>query len=559
MTDEKRHILIVDDSADDIHVLMENLKQDYAVLAATSGDKALEMAAKNPQPDVILLDVSMPGMDGYETCRRLMANAETREIKVIFVSAHDTTEEKLAGYDAGGSDYLIKPVQPDVLQQKVKLAIKNRGAHASTEAEKNMAMQTAMTALSNVGEQGVILDFMRRSFLVTSAEELARLIVEATGNFGLESSVQIRGFPELVYAGSTEPMPPLEQELLRRLKDAGRFWNEGTHFAANFDTISLLIKNMPEDEDKLGRLRDHLAMMLEGAEARLRGLIMDEESAKTNTRLTETQDQLLQSEKMAAIGQLAAGVAHEINNPIGFVTSNVGTLQKYVEELFLMLDAYEQLETVVADTNPELLRIKTVKQEIDLAFLKGDILDLLGESRDGVNRVQKIVQDLKDFSHVDEAEWQWSDLHKGIDSTLNIVNNELKYKADVIKKYSDLPEVECITSQINQVVMNILVNAAHAIEERGTITIETGKNEKDQVWIKISDTGKGIAPENLRRIFEPFFTTKPIGQGTGLGMSLSYGIIEKHSGSIDVESEINKGTIFTISLPVRQATPMAVQ
>src|SRR5574343_1138295 len=185
-------------------------------------------------------------------------------------------------------------------------------------------------------------------------------------------------------------------------------------------------------------------------------------------------------------------------------------------------------------------------------YLKEYIPTLMHESRDGIQRVRKIVQDLKDFSRVDaRQEWESVDLHAGIDSTLNIVNNEIKYKADVVKNYGPLPEVQCLPSEMNQVFMNLLVNAAHAItSERGTITISTGA-EGPNVWVEVADTGAGIAQENLKRIFDPFFTTKPVGKGTGLGLSLSYGIVQKHSGHIDVKSEPGKGTCFRITLPVR--------
>ncbi|MDH4284272.1 MAG: ATP-binding protein, partial [Gallionellaceae bacterium] len=159
---------------------------------------------------------------------------------------------------------------------------------------------------------------------------------------------------------------------------------------------------------------------------------------------------------------------------------------------------------------------------------------------------------LKDFSHVDAGEeWHYSDLRKGLDSTLNIVHNEIKYKADVVKEYGELPEVECLSSQLNQVFMNLLVNATHAIEERGTITIRTGQ-QGEEVWMEVADTGKGIKPEHLTKIFDPFFTTKPVGKGTGLGLSLSYSIVQKHHGRIEVESEVGKGTTFRVWLPVKQ-------
>ena len=313
-----------------------------------------------------------------------------------------------------------------------------------------------------------------------------------------------------------------------------------------------------EDEVMLNLFSDYMVRALERME--LMALLQESnkllhrEKAEQHAligKLHDAQNQLLQSEKMASIGQLAAGVAHEINNPIGYVNSNLGTLRRYIEDVFAMLASYEQSEPLLASHPETAHRIKALRDKLDIAFLKEDIVALMEESGEGISRVKKIVQDLKDFSHVDESEWQWVDLHKGLDSTLNVVWNELKYKSEVVKEYGDLPEVECLPSQINQVFMNLLVNAAHAIEERGTITIHSGVQD-DEVWVAISDTGKGIAPENLKRIFEPFFTTKPVGKGTGLGLSLSYSIVQKHHGRIEVASEVGKGTVFRVYLPVKQ-------
>lgn len=268
-------------------------------------------------------------------------------------------------------------------------------------------------------------------------------------------------------------------------------------------------------------------------------------------KLEDIHSQLLQSEKMASIGQLAAGIAHEINNPIGYVYSNLGTLEKYVQDAFNMLDQYEQAEGAIADPVVK-DQIQVAKQRLDLAFLKTDLRALMDESKEGIVRVKAIVQNLKDFSHAGTSEeWHFSDLHKGLDSTLLIVNNEIKYKADVVREYGEIPAVECLLSQLNQVFMNLLVNAAHAIELRGTITIRTGV-EGEGVWIDISDTGQGIPPENMKKIFDPFFTTKPVGKGTGLGLSVSYGIVQKHHGRMEVQSEVGKGSTFRVWLPVKQ-------
>ncbi|MES2784640.1 MAG: ATP-binding protein [Pseudomonadota bacterium] len=277
----------------------------------------------------------------------------------------------------------------------------------------------------------------------------------------------------------------------------------------------------------------------------------NEELKQLNSRLSETQDKLMQSEKLASIGQLAAGVAHEINNPIGFIFSNFGTLERYLGELFEMLAAYEEAETFLAHT-PAAERLKAMRERVELDFLKEDIPTLMRESKDGITRVRNIVQNLKDFSRVDTSqEWVIADLHHGLESTLNIVSNEIKYKAEVVKVYGEVPDITCLPSELNQVFMNLLVNAAHAIQsERGVITIRTGA-QGDQVWVEIEDDGAGIPKENLGRIFDPFFTTKPVGKGTGLGLSLSYGIVKKHFGQIDVFSEVGVGTRFRVTLPVR--------
>ncbi|MCF5170355.1 ATP-binding protein [Pseudomonas canadensis] len=264
------------------------------------------------------------------------------------------------------------------------------------------------------------------------------------------------------------------------------------------------------------------------------------------------ESQLVQSEKLASLGQLAAGVAHEINNPVGFISSNLSTLEGYFNQLQQMLDAYQRAEALV--TPPEQSeQLKAMRLGLELDFLKEDIPVLIKESREGIGRVVQIVKDLKNFSRVDnEQTWQFANLQQGIDSTLNIVASELKYKADVVKHYGALPEIECLASQLNQVVMNLVINAAQAMgPERGTITISTGV-DSENVWLEVADNGYGIAPQTLQKIFDPFFTTKPVGEGTGLGLSLSYGIVKKHRGDISVSSELGKGTTFRVVLPIRQ-------
>ena len=276
-----------------------------------------------------------------------------------------------------------------------------------------------------------------------------------------------------------------------------------------------------------------------------------DELQSTYRRLAGTQEQLLQSEKMASIGQLAAGVAHEINNPIGYVHSNLGTLREYLGALFELIECHE---AVLQSDDPIAHRedVRARRERLDIDFILGDLPKLLEESREGIERVTKIVQDLKDFSYAGRDEtMRPSDLHKGLESTLNIVWNDLKYKVRLEKHYGEMPLVECHPSEINQVLMNLLINAGQAIENRGSITIATGA-ENGEAWISIADTGCGIAPDTLQRIFEPFFTTKPIGRGTGLGLAITYSIIAKHHGRIEVSSEPSAGSAFRVVLPVVQ-------
>ncbi len=275
--------------------------------------------------------------------------------------------------------------------------------------------------------------------------------------------------------------------------------------------------------------------------------------AQRTEELGRTQAQLLQSDKLASIGQLAAGVAHEINNPIGYVQSNLGTLGRYLDDLLGAVSAYSEIEQRCA-TDPVLAgEMRGVRTGADIEFLAEDIPQLMKETAEGITRVRKIVADLKDFSRTDASqEWEWADLRTCLESTLNIAHNEIKYCAVVQREYGELPPVRCLPSQLNQVFLNLLVNATHAIEQPpGTITVRTGRSG-DQVWIEITDSGKGMTAETRLRIFDPFFTTKPVGKGTGLGLSLAYGIVEKHRGRIEVESTVGVGTTFRIRLPIEQ-------
>jgi signal transduction histidine kinase len=306
--------------------------------------------------------------------------------------------------------------------------------------------------------------------------------------------------------------------------------------------------------------RRHAAESLQDAHAQLKRRV-DERTRELHARNAElevananlkgAQEQAIQSEKLASIGQLAAGVAHEINNPIGYVNSNLGTLQGYVSQLLTAMDTYAAAFTrtggaeVVAEADE-------IRRRFDIDFLTTDLRQLVTESREGIDRVCKIVHDLKDFSRSDRgAAWVRADINAGLESTLNIVSNQLKYKAQIVKSFSELPLIECLPSELNQVFLNILMNAGQAITDRGIITVSTGVSG-DSVWIAIGDDGEGIPADVLPRIFDPFFTTKPVGSGTGLGLAISYGIVTKHHGTIEITSDPGEGTLMRIQLPIEQ-------
>ena len=379
--------------------------------------------------------------------------------------------------------------------------------------------------------------------------------------------------------------PKHSHEMVQKVFEAGKLKDYGLIIKGEGITETILLCNASVFEDRNGEICGALASSRDVTEQKLAeteqkkasekikslnenlGKAIDQLQRKNDEleqvlmELKATQAQILQSEKMASIGQLAAGVAHEINNPTGFVSSNLNVLAGYDTDIKSLI---EQYRAIVSDLKPgaatsanegrssiseQLSYIAELEKEVDIDFILSDTPNLIKESQEGTDRIKKIVIGLKDFAHPGEHKLNYADINKNMESTLNVVWNELKYKARVVKEYGELPQVKCYSQQINQVFVNLLVNAAQAIAKEGEIKIAT-KALDGKVEIKISDTGKGIPEENLSKIFDPFFTTKEVGKGTGLGLNVAYNIIEKHKGTIDVESTVGVGTTFTIRLPL---------
>ncbi|MGJ1321651.1 sensor histidine kinase [Sphingobacterium faecium] len=308
-------------------------------------------------------------------------------------------------------------------------------------------------------------------------------------------------------------------------------------------------------------IREQNVVLEQKVEERTSELMEANESLQaTLTHLKETQSQLVEAEKMASLGQLTAGVAHEINNPINFVTSNVAPLKRDISMIWDTLEEVEHLAfNEELSLNEKKSRIEAYKEEIDLEYLKTEVDFLLKGMSDGANRTAEIVKSLRIFSRVDEDTLKFADINEGLESTMVILNSLIQQGIEVEKNYGDLPAIECYAGKLNQVFLNILTNAIYAINKKfvnkpgGTLKLDTGIDEDDSfIFIRIQDNGIGI-PANIRdKIFEPFFTTKDVGEGTGLGMSIAYNTIAKHNGKIVVDSVIGEGTSFKLIIPIRQ-------
>lgn len=272
--------------------------------------------------------------------------------------------------------------------------------------------------------------------------------------------------------------------------------------------------------------------------------------AALRSQLAGALAQLRRADKMATAGRLSVGVAHEIGNPLGCVFSNFAILQGYVNELLGIVQHPERQQWGGAPADPA-RRLAAMRGETEMAVLRQDLPALMEETCAGIARVRGMLRNLQDFVRADSGlDWQWADLHQGIESTLALAAAVIRQRADLVRVFGKLPSVYCLPDQLNQVVMNLLLNAVHAIgPQRGVITVGTGVRD-DAVWLSVGDTGSGIAPEHLPHIFEPFFTTKPAGAGTGLGLSLAADIVRAHGGQIEVDSHPGQGSTFRVLLPL---------
>lgn len=363
-------------------------------------------------------------------------------------------------------------------------------------------------------------------------------------------------FPGLTNTGADLAIPLSRKDKLYAVLLLGKSESEKGYLAEDVSILQILANQAAIAIENNNYIEETKQLIKKVTESEVQKKYIKELEGKNQTlkelnrTIQETQSQLIQSEKMASIGQLVAGVAHELNNPISFIYANMKELENYIiaiEEILKLLP--DDLDKSDWQQNLK-SKLEQLQDNYDLEYIREDIHSLINESIEGGHRVKEIVQNLRNFSRIDEGDFKSVDLHDGLNSTLLLLNNEIKNRIEVIKDYGKLPKVECHPGHINQVFMNLLLNATQAIEGEGQIRVTT-RQTNEHVEIRISDSGKGI-PENIKnKIFDPFFTTKPVGKGTGLGLSISYGIIKNHNGEITVESKAGEGTTFRIKLPVK--------
>lgn len=537
-------VLIVDDEPVLAKMVMGMLtKAGYTCEVAHSAASALEVF-KAKELGLVITDIRMPEIDGVTLAEQI--GAIKPDFNIIFMTAFVEDEVLLRAIKTQPFGFLEKPFHPEQLlslverafsawrvrlevaqqQEYLIYAIEQKTKDLAFQNERLMAEKELMHGLISQGNFGLIA-------LDTSGN--IHLINEYAGNIlGIQ--------PDHTAAAL---MLPLHQLLPEDIK-------------APVTTLyeQVLRENALHDLDQIkagsGRELNIIAYPVRYKEKTIAVVIIIHDITDNQT----LQRTLLQASKLASIGELAAGVAHEINNPLGFITSNCNRLSEYTQKLIGYIGAVNTKITAATD-GASLVDLKSFiaerMEQDDINYISSDTKDLVVETLDGLVRVSKIVRDLKMFARADAEMPEKARINDLLNDALNLVRNEVKYNLDVVTDYAELPEIVCHPSQLVQVFTNIFINAAHAAKKHGALTIKTRQND-DSIQIMIRDDGVGIPEKILPKIFDPFFTTKEPGKGTGMGLSISYGIIEKHRGSITATSEEGVGTEFTITLPVNSAS-----
>jgi len=522
---KKGQVLIVDDQEFNIKILANIISNDYLVQDANSGPKALEIASGSNPPDLILLDIIMPDMDGYEVCRRLKENKKTRNIPVIFVTAKDSPEEEEYGLGIGAVDYLSKPFHPAIIRARVRGHIDRRLAQESLDTKQR--------------EQRELLDNIRAGVILVNSESYKIEYVNPM------AAMMIGVLPDDLIGNSCRHFFCSQH-------------GEKCPATSGFTEIDNSEEIMfCADKSEKQILKSVSIVHIGNKELFL-------ETFVDITLYKQMEIELRHAQKMESVGQLAAGIAHEINTPVQFVGDNINFLKDAFADLFELQKKETALISNVGKEgiDPRILtKIDDAIEEADLEYLEEEIPKSIDQSLDGVQRIAKIVSAMKAFSHPGSEEMTSSNINDAIETTITVASNEWKYTAKIKTDLAlNLPAVPCLLGEFNQVVLNMIVNARDAIvdkfgedcSDKGVIDIST-KVTGNMAEIRISDNGHGMEEDVKRRIFDPFFTTKEVGRGSGQGLAIAYNlIVDKHRGELHVESESGQGTTFIIRLPLTQ-------
>ena len=544
---DRGNILVVDDTPANVRILTDTLMHHgYEICSAMSGERALEIV-KNFVPDLILLDVMMPEMDGYTLCQQLKERAETHDIPVMFLSAIDTQNDKIKAFQVGGVDYITKPFHLEEVIARVGQQIDRRNLQKRLE-QQNFRLHAEIQNYKQLEERyrsifDNAIDGMFQSTpegqFITANTSLAKMY----GYVSVEElCTSISDISQQLYV-----RPDRRSDFMKTVLRNGEVSDFEAQIYCKNGTILWISETVRSVKDAQNNLMFYEGTVKDITDRKRNSEILrvrSSELEETLTQLRHSQAKLLQQEKMSSLGQLVAGMAHEINNPVSFISGNLVYAEQYFEDL---VQAFHDAGLVPGD---------------DLEFVLKDLPILLQSIRTGADRIRLIVQALKNFSRLDEAEEKEVDIHEGIESTLLLLSHRLdttanRPKVKVIKDLGSLPKVHCYPGLLNQALMNLMGNAIDALDastangKQPKLELRTKLVDANQIMIWISDNGSGMPTEVQNRIFDPFFTTKGVGEGTGMGLAISYQIIvEKHRGQLECISVLGKGTEFVIILPV---------
>lgn len=550
-------ILLVDDSPTYLAVSKHFLSEkNYQVFTAADQTKALEILEEN-KIDVLIVDWEMPQCDGISFVRVLRSGWKYFDLPIIVMTARNNPEDIITAMNAGCDDFLSKEEPMEILEARIqrllfflqRLKIRRRKSNKRTilVVDDSATFLTVVREFLLLHKFDVQTSLTGKDALIILEKENIDLVVVDWLMPEMDGLQLVQNIRSNEYFRET---PIIMMSNKNRVDDVAKAIEMGVDDFINKDTDFRLL------EKKIGVLlriqeqhRRYTHQILEDKN-RVEELVRErtKQLHQTNEDLKSTQAQLVHAEKMAAIGQMVAGVAHEINNPLGFIANNLYALEGYIGDLKQLFVAYDECRPKFTEEFSALVQIE---QDIDLAFILQDFSEIIDGSRGGVERLTNIVKSLRNFSRLDEGEFKRDDITTGIESSLQILQHQIKDRIEVIKEWDNLPQIVAAHGQLNQVFINILTNAIAAIEGAGKIYIR-GYSKEPYLILEFEDTGCGIQQEILGKIFDPFFTSKDVGKGTGLGLSISYGIIKKHRGEIVVNSTVGKGTTFTIKLPLEE-------